>query len=374
VDLADLPVVDGHCHPLLPEPWAISAARFLDLFSEGRPGTMAPHVPHTGYHRRALRALAERLGCEPTVESVLARRRALGGESARQLLAKARVATLLVDTGYPPRAMPLTEMRTLLPCAIHEIFRIETCAETLLAQSLPFDAFLDAFREGVRGATRRCVALKTIIAYRSGLSVRHWDADHVQRVYGDARTRLAATGSPRLTDKPLLDTLLFEALEIARETGRPLQIHTGLGDPDIDLLQANPLLLRPLLEDSRWDGARVVLLHMAYPYAREAAFMAAVWPHVYVDLSLAPAYLGPGSVAPLLQLLSLAPASKLLYGSDLGALPELLALAADWTRAALADALGWLVDRAGLTADEARDAARRILADNAVGLYGVPPP
>ena len=48
LDLSDLPVVDGHVHPLLADPWAVSPERFLDVFTEGRPGTMAEHVPHTG--------------------------------------------------------------------------------------------------------------------------------------------------------------------------------------------------------------------------------------------------------------------------------------------------------------------------------------
>src|SRR5262249_56148914 len=108
-------------------------------------------------------------------------------------------------------------------------------------------------------------------------------------------------------------------------TGRRVEVHTGFGDPDMDLLQANPLLLRPILENPAHAGVRLVLLHMAYPYCREAAFMAAVWPQVFVDLSEMPVFLGPGSIPPLLEILALAPTSELLYGSDVGALPALLA-------------------------------------------------
>ncbi len=160
-------------------------------------------------------------------------------------------------------------------------------------------------------------------------------------------------------------------LEICQETGRPLQLHTGFGDPDIDLLQANPLLLRPLLEDPRWARIPIIALHMAYPYFREAAFMAAVWPQLHVDLSLALPFLGAGAVVPLVEMLSLAPSSKLLYGSDLAGLPELFALSADWSRATLAEALGWLVERADFTAEDARRVGRQVLADNATALYGL---
>jgi uncharacterized protein len=374
VDLADLPVVDGHCHPFPPDPPGLSPAGLVALLNEGRPGTMTAHVAQTGYYRRALRALGALLGCEPTPEAVMARRGALGDEPGRRALAERRVAALLVDTGYPPDAMPLETMRRRVPCPIHEVFRVETGAQALLARRLSYGDFIEAFQAELMAAAEQCVGFKSIIAYRSGLAVRPWRESEVAAVYQEVVARVRAGGSPRLTEKPLLDTLFAVTLDVAAETDRPLQIHSGFGDPDIDLLRANPLHLRPILEDPRRAPARLVLLHMAYPYAREAAFMAAVWPQVYVDLSLVPAFLGPGSIAPLIELLSLAPASKLLYGSDVGGLPELFALVAEWTRAALGEALGWLVARDELTPAEARDVGRRILAANAAALYRLPAP
>lgn len=372
MDFSDLALVDGHCHPLLPDPWKVSTEAFQNLFSEGRPGTMAAHIPFTGYYQRALQALAQRLGTEPEVEAVLAPRQALGPDAARRWLVESRVTGLLVDTGYPPEAMPLLEMRRLLPCPVYEVFRIETCAKALLTKRLSYEDFLDAFRQEISAGAERAVALKSIIAYRSGLAVRPWEAKEVAQAYRLELARLQAARPLRLTEKPLLDTLFNAALEASRETGRPLQVHTGFGDPDIDLLQANPLLLRPVLEDPRWADVRIVLLHMSYPYFREASFMAAVWPQVYVDLSLALPFLGPGAIQLLIEILSLAPASKLMYGSDLGGLPELFALSADWARAWLGEALGWLVERGGLTGEAARAIGRRILSENAMALYSVP--
>ena len=136
VDLTDVPVVDDHCHPLLTDPWSVPPEGFTDLLSEARPGTMGAHVLHTGYFRRALHELSRRLGTEPSVEAVLERRRALGDRTGRALV-ESRVAALLVDTGYPPQAMPLAEMRRDLPCQVHEVFRIETCAQDLLRKTLP---------------------------------------------------------------------------------------------------------------------------------------------------------------------------------------------------------------------------------------------
>src|SRR5439155_25187446 len=80
LDLSDLPVVDGHCHPFLSDAWGPTPEHVLSLFSEGRPGTMAGHVPHTGYFRRAFREFARRLQTDTTVEAVLEARRRLGAE------------------------------------------------------------------------------------------------------------------------------------------------------------------------------------------------------------------------------------------------------------------------------------------------------
>ena len=66
-----------------------------------------------------------------------------------------------------------------------------------------------------------------------------------------------------------------------------------------------------------------------------------------------------------------APASKLMYGSDVSALPELFALSADWARATLGEALGWLVERDGLDDVAAKAAGQSILCDNARVLYGL---
>jgi predicted TIM-barrel fold metal-dependent hydrolase len=170
-------------------------------------------------------------------------------------------------------------------------------------------------------------------------------------------------------EKPLLDTLFAITLDICREAGRPLQVHAGFGDPDIDLPTANPALLRPILEDARWRDVRIVVLHLAYPYFREAAFMAAVWPQVYVDCSLALPFLGPAVVPLLVEILSLAPSSKLMYGSDVGALPDLLAVVADWGRDAVADALTRLVADGGVTERDAGAVGAAILGGNAHGVY-----
>jgi uncharacterized protein len=85
---------------------------------------------------------------------------------------------------------------------------------------------------------------------------------------------------------------------------------------------------------------------------------------VYFDLSLTiPHVARPAEM--VLEALELAPWSKLFYASDAALAPELYFLAAKRWREALAQALPEL-----LPPEEAADAARAILRENALELYG----
>jgi predicted TIM-barrel fold metal-dependent hydrolase len=100
---------------------------------------------------------------------------------------------------------------------------------------------------------------------------------------------------------------------------------------------------------------------------REAGWLAHVYGNVYFDLSLTiPHVARPAEM--VRQALELAPVSKLLYASDAARTPELYYLAAKWWREALAEVLPEL-----LGADDAADAGRRILRENAVSLYDLVP-
>jgi predicted TIM-barrel fold metal-dependent hydrolase len=143
-----------------------------------------------------------------------------------------------------------------------------------------------------------------------------------------------------------------------------VQMHTGYGDRDLDLVLANPALLRPLLEQTRFEALRLVLLHASYPYTREASYLAAVYPQVYVDFSEVNPMLPHRQLTRVLEeLLALSPYTKLLYGSDAWGIPDWIWLGARTGRRALAAAL---VGVPGVDA-----IARRILRDNARELYGL---
>jgi uncharacterized protein len=342
----DIPLVDNHAHPWLRVP----DEPYSRYFTEGPVAR-----PDTLFYRHALRELTAFLGHAPD-ESALRQE----SRFVRRLAEDARLETILVDDGYPREGgVSVAEMADATGVQTRRVLRLERVAEDLVAQQRDLQRLTDALLDRLDAARPDLAAVKSVIAYRSGLAIEPPDA-------GQAAVALRDVAPGRLTSKPLLDYLLGIAADWCATRDLPLHLHTGFGDRDLDLRLANPLHLRPLLESGRLGGSPLVLLHASYPYTREVAYLASVYPNLYVDLSLAsPVLAGPALTRALEDLLGQAPITRLLYGSDAWGIPDWLWLAARATRRALADALSWLPTA------EAEWAARRILHDNAAELYGL---
>jgi len=149
-------------------------------------------------------------------------------------------------------------------------------------------------------------------------------------------------------------------------TGLPLQVHTGLGDPDEYLARCGPALLAGFLRACAGAGAPVLLLR-CYPYHRQAAYLANVLPHVYLDVGLAIPHVGARASAILEDALELAPFHKLLYSSDAYGLAEHCLVAA----AAFRDALSEVLRALDVPRAERDRIANLICAENARRVHGI---
>jgi len=337
----------------------------------------ARHVPETVFFRWAIKELAAAFACAPTTDAVLAAREQSPADAlAARLFREANVTTLLVDYGYQTdETWSHPELSARLPCRVLPVLRLETLAQALILRHDTFDAVVDAFVAAVEGARAAGhVGLKSIVAYRTGLAIRPTGRAEAAAAFGPVKEQARRDGRLRLAVKPLNDYLVLRALEIAERQALPVQFHTGFGDADVDLLGANPLHLRPLLESGAYRHAPFVLLHASYPYVRELGYLAAVYANVYADFGLANPQLAAEIPTALRQLLGLTPTSKVLYSSDASQIPELYWLAARRGRWGLGVVLDELVGLGAFTGAEALGAARRILGGNAADLYGVPWP
>jgi hypothetical protein len=373
VDLSAIPIVDQHAHNLLRPEHARTFA-YPSAFTEGYAAEVVTHhVRETIFFRRSMREIAALLGCEPTLESILETRERLGFEEvARRCFAAAGFQAILLDDGFmPDQVMPTAWHNRFAP--VYRLLRVEFVAERRIAEVPTWSAFEEAFRADLEALDPEVVGYKTIIAYRTGLAVEPPDSEAAQAAFRALRQRAERGERLRLAHKPLNDWVVWRTLEAAARRGLPIQFHTGFGDPDLDLRWANPLHLRPLLEHPDFRRVPFVLLHASYPYTREAGYLAAVYPHVYVDLGLAIPFLSRAGMAFAVRaFLELTPISKILFSTDAHLIPELFYLGARWGRRILGDVLEATVADGDLTVAEAEAAAEAILCRNAQTLYALP--
>lgn len=375
-DLNSIPILDHHCHAFLNHAAPYSALEFQHFFSEGGdPGIIAEHTPNSVFFRWAIKELAHFLGCSPTVEAVLDTRAAIPLDKLGvRMLREANIQGLLIDYGLAGAGrMTIAEMKASLPmCRIEPILRLETLAEKLIFKYETFDQLLEAYLTTLEGARAGGhVALKSIIAYRTGLAIRETSRTEAAEAFDQVKERASRDGAIRLADKPLNDYLLLRALDVAEKQSLPMQFHTGLGDSDLDMLNANPLHMRPLFDSDEYKHVPFVLLHAGYPYVRELGYLASIYSNVWMDLGLAIPFATVDIPAVWRQALSLTPISKVLFSTDAYSLPDIYWLAARWGRWGLAKVLYELVALGAFSHDEALDAAHQILHGNAEKLYRV---
>lgn len=371
---AKAPAIDHHCHPLIRWPRDLSARELRAVFTEaGDPEILDHHLPAVIAYRDAIRRLASELGCDPTEEAVLAARNKIDpAQYANRLLERTSTGMLLLDTGYTGGGpFSLEEHARDVHVPQREVVRLETMAAPLVrAAPTPadwFKAVRAALREAIQGGA---VGVKSIAAYRAGLRLQPVDPAQLKAAYADLHYRALAGESLRISGETLCHSLLYEAAEEIAQLHVPLQFHCGYGDNDEDLLLSNPLGLRPLLVDPRYEGLRIVLLH-CYPYHREAAYLCSVYRDVYMDLSLTLPLAGLDGKRAMQEALGLCPWTKLLYASDASRLPEIYFVGAALHREAMAGAFGEFVDHGILTHDQAVAAGVDVLSGNARRVYSL---
>ncbi|POX50166.1 amidohydrolase [Streptomyces sp. Ru71] len=360
--LAALPLVDHHCHGVVAAD--LDRAGFEALLTEGDrwPGTSSFDTP-VGIAVR--RYCAPLLGLErhASADDYLTRRAELGArEVNRRFLAAARTEVFCVDTGFaPPGSVGPAEAGG--EAQGYEVVRLESVAEEVAARGVEADAYADSFRAAAERAVRRpgVVAVKSVAAYRTGFALdpaRPTDTE----VTAAARTWLARGG--RLADPVLVRHLLWTAVDL----GLPLQLHVGFGDNDLRLHRSDPALLTDWLHLTA--GTIPVLLLHCWPYQRQAAYLAAVFERVYLDVGLTLHHVGPSRArAVLAEALEITPFHKLLYSSDACGLAEFYALGALAFRRALAELLDERVAGDEMSAPDAVRVAEWAGAHNARQVY-----
>jgi uncharacterized protein len=370
--LDGVPLVDHHCHSVVAG--ELDQPAFEALLTEGSgpaPGLSA-FDSRLGFSVR--RWCAPVLGLPPHAPAAdyVARRAELGAEAvSRAMLRAAGSGALLVDHGFAAGGLlDLDALSAVAGTPVGEVVRLEAVAEEVADAGVDAGGFGTAVADEVArrtDAARRPlpVACKTVLAYRAGLDVDPHRPDPAE-VAAAASAWLPRRARDR---EPLRDpVLLRHGLWAGLDTGLPLQLHSGFGDPDEDLHRADPALLVGLARLVEPLGVPLMLLH-TYPYHRQAAWMAQVFSCVHADVSLAVPYVGSRAPEVIAEVLELAPFGKVLYASDAYGLPELHLLAALRFRAALGGLLEHACSTDEISPADAERVATMIARDNALRVY-----
>lgn len=332
-------LIDHHVHgafaqsPSRPD-WANA---LIEADTDPFPPPLDPLDTQLGFAVRAWCAPVLDLPKHADPDSYWARREELGeAEINRRFLTATGVERWLIDTGFAAESiLTPTQMAGVSGRPAQEIVRLEVLAEELRAKETTPHDYPDAFRALLGERTSDAVGVKSILAYRCGFDVdltRPHDAEVIEAYAAWQQS------DPRLVDPVLIAFGMHEA----NRAGLPLQIHVGFGDRDLDLRDADPLLLRDFLCDAQVQQTSVLLLH-CYPYERQAGYLAQAFGNVYVDVGLAVNYLGARSGALIARTFELAPFSKILYSSDAYGPAELHYLGARLWRTGLTKALSQFV-------------------------------
>jgi hypothetical protein len=267
--------------------------------------------------------LAAYLGCE--VEE-LSQARAAASQAWQDYVSKlfsdAGIKGLVLDAGWPGDGVVSAaqeEMAQLTGCSVRSILRLEPLVDLLITEGATASEIVSKAETAVSQAPGRgYVGLKTILAYRTGLEVD----PGATLAEADSSLRDTSELPTRRRGKALRDLLCRRTLGWAAELGLPVQVHTGFGDSEIRLSEANPLLLDELLLTPEGGAATIVLIHGSYPWHEELAYLTTVRSNVYAELSEFNIF-APAQVADRLErILELAPASRVLSGTDGHGAPE----------------------------------------------------
>lgn len=372
---------DNHTHVLYTDKLTVTPEEFAVNYYHGvrdlrgENGKMqvsseaVSHLPYQGVIMMLTHAMAEKFGCEPTIEAAAAKRNSLTTtpealkEYTKMLYEDENIIGTMLDAPDPMN-VPVGDC---FPCKVYRLFRYEDLFFDLLKTEENFEELLKKFLAGVRRAAADGFAgLKGHIGEKCTFHLRDVSEEEAQAAFAKAKAG----------DKDSVTAVYYamfsHLLELCGVLGIPIHLHTGTTGfktrTDVDTL--DPIYMAPYLKKERFARTKIVLLHGSFPNTRNAAWLAYNFPNVYVDLSQTQLWQGVLASRILEDTLSCAPHDKIILGTGQHWYCEMVWLAAKIAKRSLADVMGRLVDMNLFSVSQAEESARMILSKNALKLYG----
>jgi predicted TIM-barrel fold metal-dependent hydrolase len=376
MDLSSIPVIDSHCHPFDPSKIEADFRVYFNM-SLWRPPV--EYVVDTVQNRKLMRKLGKFLGAPRNAgqDEIAELRNKLFNDDQKgyiqRLFKDSNVKTMLADTGFPHEeftgySVDLKIFSDLVPCKVFPIFRM---APTIfrIFKDLPsgFDEAVDIMEKDLDHAVKvdKIVAIKSIAAYETGLEIKKWSMKEASEAFERFKK-----DKNKKDEKIIRDYFAVMGFKKAKEQDIPIQFHTGFGSaPNLNLFEANPMLLADILADDEILGTKVVITHSGLPFTRETGYLCSVYPNCYCDVTAITSMAVLAVKNSILEILEFAPANRIMFGSDGAEIPETFWFGITEGVRALGMALDELVSSDWITANEAIEFAELILYKTAEKLY-----
>lgn len=378
MDLSQIPIVDSHNHPFDP---AKEDDDFRVYFNMSLWRPPAEVINDTLINHKMMRELGKAIGAPigSNQEQIADFRNKIYKKDPKSYIQKlfktTAIDTMLVDTGFPHEeftgySVDLKVFSDLVGCNIYPIFRYDTSVFKVFKQMpVTFEEAIDIVSSDIDRAIKvdKVIALKSIIAYETGLEVIKRTAKEASEAYERFRNN-----KNEADEKIIRDFFCVMGLLKAKEADIPVQFHTGLGSaPALDLRVANPILMQYLLADDEIKSIKVVITHSGYPFTVETGYMVSIFPNVFCDITAINPYFGVAGKKAILDIMEFAPVNRIMFGTDGVIIPETYWMGYTQGVKVLGQALDELVSQDWITAVEAIEFAEKILYINAKKIYGI---
>jgi len=241
----------------------------------------------------------------------------------------------------------------------------------------------DAMKKG-------CRALKSLIGYYRPLEITRVDHSEAGKAYkilmDSSPSRLHpiyGTNVPVYDDpefksnlQTLQDFLMRHLLIYAGQHSIPFEFHMcSIMDSLPDQRNINPSQLFPILADEEIMKTNIVMLHSGYPFYQQAAVLPLQFyltsSNVYIDLSYVCYFFSPVLRDILMNVLTITPVDRVLFGTDAFAQAEWFGYSTWTMKTVLADVLDELHQKYAWTTEECFQTADMILSKNAKKLLRI---
>lgn len=370
-DISKLTIIDNHAHSLLKDHLRLDKTGFRGCFTESSSAeVLQNHIVKSTHYMDLLDNLERTFAVKNEEDFLAFRSRQDSAEYVRTLWNDVSIGAIIIDDGFrSDESMTIEELFAIYQRPIFQCRRIENILEKCLIEAGSFDELDRIFTHELFETNKKnLVSLKTICGYRGGLSLENFSKHAAADDFEVWKKQIAKQASVRINKSPLYHYFLLQTFELAGAHSLPVQIHCGIGDDDANLLSCNPALMQNLVRSQTMSNTKFVLLH-CFPYVREAAFLASLYPNVYMDLSLSVSLASPIATQIISEALAIAPSTKILAGTDGHSCPEAHWYGAFSWKRGLSQALLQMISGSALTYREAEEIAGSILHDNAVSLY-----